>query len=382
MFGIVTKNYQVEFEKAIGESGVFHWDGSTIREQLDAAARTAIRTLLIDLACLSGDEGIKALRSYRRQRPTTRIILIGMNRTPGDPIIARCIAMGIYDVVNVEVEEEDEEQIRSLILFSLQQKLAQPAATYADAVRWELFDESVIPELPAKSEGKKERVIHLPAKEKVIIQERLIGTPIIAVTGAHPGAGTTYCALRIALMLSKVGSTAYVELDEGTNGFTRPQMQNPLLLNNVEIWRVPTLAAMSKRYNYIVLHAGCWPQRTEKVEEEIKRATRCFVTVGSSTWRYRNLTEQVPSLQEAREDWMVLVQSPSDKQLREIRKDLHITGWDVFPVPYQPDVFDLPPEGVVPFEDALSQFLPKKQENRNIFSRLFTKVRTPLRSGG
>jgi hypothetical protein len=383
LFGIVTKNYQVEFEKAIGESGVFHWDGSSLREQLDAAARVQIRTLIVDVEVAPVDQLTIALRSFRRQRPHTRIILFGRDRRPGDKCIGICVALGIYDVVIVHTDEFTEDDLPMAITNALQEKLNGPASTYADAAKWDLLLHEDTP----NDQGKKGRTSagREHVKEKIVIQERLIGTPVITVTGAHPGAGTTYCCLQICQLLSEYGKVAYVEL-EGTNGFTREEVEFPMLYNGIEMWRVPSLVHVTPKtsvINYIVVNVGYWRQRTDEVKGEVRRASKAFITVGSSPWRYRDFSEQVDSLKETRDDWNILLQSPSDQQTKEIKKDVDVTGWPIFPVPYQPEPFKLSDPSKKIFEEALAEYLPRKPERSSLFSRLLSKAKPSImRQGG
>lgn len=370
MFGIVTSNRQKIFEQAIGETGVFHWDGSSIREQLDSAARVHIRTLLIDIEAAPIDQLIMALHSFRRQRPNTRIVIIAYNAIPGDIRVARCVALGIYDILAIHVEDEDTVD-KEQIISRIQEKLQAAPATYSDAAKWHIpFHEELPTDTPKKKGNPpvKEQV-----KEKIIIHERLIGTPVIGIVGAHAGAGTTYCCLQICQTLMEYGRTAYVEL-ENTRGLNMEGKENPSLIDGIEVWKISSLTALPPGYNYIVLNAGYWSNRTEEAKSEMRRATKAFVTTGSSTWRYRDFSEQVESLLEVREDWNILLQAPSEHQTKEIKKDVAKLKWPIFPVPYQPEPFKVTGDSKLIFEEALQEYTPKKATHTSIFRRLFARA--------
>lgn len=371
MFGIVTKNLHQDFEQAIEESNAFHWDGSSIREQLDSAARVHIRTLIIDIEAAPIDDLIMGLRSFRRQRPNTRIIVFGFDRQPGDASIGRIFAQGIYDIVVVQREDMTEEELSPVIVSAIQEKLQAPVATYADAAKWDVLSE----EIPSSSAKQKKGGSSITEKvrETVVIQERLIGTPVIAVIGAHAGAGTTYCSLQMSQAFLQYGSVAYVELTS-TRGFTQPETEEPSMVEGIEVWRLPSLNSLPPKYNYIVLNAGYWPNRTDEVKNEIRRASKAFVAVGSSTWRYRDFSEQIDSMMETREEWHILLQAPSDRQAKEIRKDVSKLEWPLFAVPYQPEPFELSEESTNVFEEALHEYMPKKSGKGSFFSRLFARA--------
>lgn len=372
MFGIITQDYTEPFERAIEEKHIFQWDGTSIREQLDAAARVQIRTLLLDISVAPIDQLIVGLRSFRRQRPHTRIIIVATDRKPGDDEIARCVALGIYDIVVVHTEDMEEEQIDDEITDAVREKLNSPISTYADAAKW---DGPVSEASTGESTGRKKGRTNTKeiVSEKVVIQERLIGTPIIAVTSAHPGAGGTYCSLQIGKLLSEYGTVAYVELDQ-IAGFTEEAAQNPTQVNGIDIYRLPSLVELTAKYNYIIVNVGYWPNKIEEVKGEVRRASKAFVAVGSSSWRYRDFSHQVDSLLEVRSDWSLLLQTPSDRQTKEIRKDIVELKWPIFPVPYQPEPFELHEESIQIFEEALQEYLPKRPQKPSFFRRWFSRA--------
>jgi hypothetical protein len=152
------------------------------------------------------------------------------------------------------------------------------------------------------------------------------------------------------------------------------------------MWRVPSLVHVTPKtsvINYIVVNVGYWRQRTDEVKGEVRRASKAFITVGSSPWRYRDFSEQVDSLKETRDDWNILLQSPSDQQTKEIERDVDVTGWPIFPVPYQPEPFKLSDPSKKIFEEALAEYLPRKPERSSLFSRLLSKAKPSImRQGG
>ncbi|MBO8164202.1 MAG: hypothetical protein H0Z34_10860 [Brevibacillus sp.] len=378
MIGMVSGAFASVIEEAIGEL-IFRSDGTSIREELEAAARTAIRTLIIDLDCITEDEGVLAIRSYRRRRPHTRIILLGLNRVPGDPVIARCVSLGIYDIVNIESDREDEEQLRSLILSSLQRQLAQPPATYADAARWEVYNEASLGiTRPVKTGRTSSRKGDMA--ETVVMTERLIGTPVIAITSATRGSGCTYAAIQTARFLQNFGTVACLELQQEDKAGSLPSLSTEEVEGVFQLKGVPhvdfayvkktTDVTRRKKYDWVVVDVGCWADRTDEAIDEWERATMGWVTVAPSPWGYLAFLKQMASLFEHRQEWQVFLQHPSAGQEKKIKQGMDEYRVPVFSLPYQPEVFCLTQETTTVLQSAFEEILPKTVEKRGFTFRI------------
>ncbi|UFJ41354.1 hypothetical protein LOK74_02105 [Brevibacillus humidisoli] len=375
MFGIVSANLDGLIQEAIGEPPIFQSDGSSIRDELDAAARAAIRTLVIDLDCLAEDEGLMALRSYRRRRPHTRIILLGINRVPGDSVLARCVSLGIYDVVNIETDGKDEEQVRSLILSSLQRQLAQPAATYADAARWDIYDS------PFSRVNKTVKSIGTEGAniKSVVIKERLIGTPVIVITSATKGSGCTYAAIQLAQLLQNFGKVACLELQHGDSAGSLPLLTTEHVEGVFQVKGMPhidfayvkrtTDVTKQKKYDWIVVDAGYWKDRSDDTIDEWERATVGCVTVAPSPWGYFEYLKQMDSISRHRQDWILLLQHPSAGQEKKIKQDMAEYCLPIYSLPYQPEVFSLSDETAGVLQSAFHQTLPQSVAKKRITFR-------------
>ncbi|WP_019123860.1 hypothetical protein [Brevibacillus massiliensis] len=365
MFGIVARRFEKTIKEALPDPPVFQSTGETIREELDAAARTAIQTLIIEVDCAAGTDLITALRSFRRQRPHTRILVLAPDRKPGDTTIAMIVSLGIYDIVAPEIVNMDEEDGQTLILSSLSQSL-QRVATYADATRWERWG------MGNESEETKE------TKQQVILRERLVGTPVIAVAGATRGSGCTYLAIQLALFLTRYGTVACIELQKENMAGSLPFLGDGQSL--FQIRSIPeidfayvkktTEILRAKKYDWVVVDVGCWEDRTEETLEEWERATLACLTVATSPWCYFQYLKQMESLPHHRPDWNVFLQHPSEKQRRDIQKDMKKFGVPVYPEPYQPDVLTLTEDNATIYQRALQDVLPKDTIKKRFSFRL------------
>lgn len=114
-----------------------------IRNILISAGRINLDTLIIDLDTAPATSILPALHTYRVQRPNTRIIILAQGRQPGDKAVAGVIAMGIYDIVAPDDEED--------IIPALERVINNQPATYTQAARWAVqIEEEEEPEPPKK----------------------------------------------------------------------------------------------------------------------------------------------------------------------------------------------------------------------------------------
>lgn len=215
---------------------------------LEEAARVPADVLILDVGTGPG-LGPAALR-YRLARPQARVVLLAVDRQPGDAAVAQVVQSGVYDVVT---DLED-----------LADALDRPPADLAQAALW--LDPSLAP--VAHQAVVKERVV----ERKVPMSTRPV---LVMVFGAAPGAGATTVACALAAYLARLGySTALVGAD-GTDSIAVAAAESPPMppgislprgprrwLPNLDYWLQSDCydAARSGRYQYIVADRGCRPR--------------------------------------------------------------------------------------------------------------------------
>ncbi|MDA8336026.1 MAG: hypothetical protein M0Z41_13765 [Peptococcaceae bacterium] len=101
--------------------GNVSFDGAV--EDLTQGTRDRMDVLLLSAALLDeAPDGVEDLRRYRILRPDVRVVMIHSEDTrPGDPLLAACVSMGIYDLA-----------VEGAPLAATLDR----TATYADAARW------------------------------------------------------------------------------------------------------------------------------------------------------------------------------------------------------------------------------------------------------
>ena len=160
------------------------WSGDT--GGVSQAIRAGLDVLLADAATLA-PEDLDALRTFRLQRPHTRIVVrVPADAEPGGPLLSGLVALGIYDLVPVDQP--------------LAEALARPA-TYADAATWGL---GLDPESG--------NALHKPDPPvKEVVREKRVATSarpvLVTVYGTLPAVGTSSTAAELARRLQTRGHT-------------------------------------------------------------------------------------------------------------------------------------------------------------------------------
>ncbi|GBF33972.1 GGDEF domain protein [Desulfocucumis palustris] len=94
--------------------------------------RIPLNTLIIDVSVGQGNEFINAVKIYRMQRPSTRIILLAAGRAPGDRLVASFVQLGVFDIIPDDGWAE-----------RLKDVLEQPPADFNTAERWVMQGEGI-----------------------------------------------------------------------------------------------------------------------------------------------------------------------------------------------------------------------------------------------
>lgn len=201
MYGIISSRCFEAVEERYGPA-VCNIQDSNLQQALLQAARIQLDFLIIDIDVPGQIE--EEIHQYRVQRPDTRIILLASGREPGDPVVARVVALGVYDVASENDELLDNELIR----------LIETPAGYVQAARWLQVGQGA-----AGSAGKLSQINRNSiADGKVIVQQRPLGLTTIAIAGAGQGAGASHISLAICAHLARYNTRVVLAEWPAVNG--------------------------------------------------------------------------------------------------------------------------------------------------------------------
>ena len=364
-----------ELSAALKEHGFEVTGTDTTLEQFLIAAQG--EQVEADLAIVDATAGVvnkkdsvKFLRDVRVFVPDMRLIVILPVQADREWI--RALGhLGIYDVYPVEQ-------------FSIE-----------DVSTW-IRNRKTIADVPGDAElpdGKIEpfgvRLSLGPTKERVIVEERIVGSVAIAVGGAGPRSGSTHLALSMAVWLAKEGHAAAVvecrgeslwELRTGVpaaapGGFQWLGMDVFTALS--ESW----LPILTSGYQYVVLDFGDLTAAGSENETEFMRCPVRFLVTGTSAWDLPRAFTALGRWKERyqAQEWNVAFNFADEMKFREItesllpreRKALKLKFWRVpfFCDPAQPPDFREWLEPVLPRKKERSSFrnflIPRKAEVMN-----------------
>jgi hypothetical protein len=308
--------------------GIFNSD--IFIHNCQGAGAVNLEVLIVDIDCTDPVTLIKGLRIYRSVRPTTRIVLLALGRVPGDQTIAALLPLRIWDIIapeiasNDDVDEEEEESTNYLdpdsppyLSMLLKQQLTMEA-NYANIARWDTqVDEVFILKKDLRNNEKVsgdktksisldlELITHIQTmdiepsipRERIIYQDRIVGTSVIAVAGSGRRTGCTHTSIQIAKYLTSLKhKTALIEI-KGFSPSALSTLATDLIidggfkLDNIDCYPHATqedlVKIMMQDYTYIVLDMGALFNESGESNsffQEYVRANLNVITTGTSLW--------------------------------------------------------------------------------------------------
>lgn len=342
------------------ETGTFDSEG--VRAVFKRVLRAARSVIIVDLGIGPGEDIVAGIRDIKIQKPSIRIIILGIGLMPGDLTITRLISLGVYDLVTFDKNEED---LLSLPVL-LKEKLNSPPAIYADVARWHIID----------------GIDKLENDKKIIFKDKLIGTVYIAVGGSSPGTGATNTAIAIASYLGKYKkfNTALIEVKSDFDnmmcfstlreiykvkqGFN----SNSFTLSGVDFYtgKLRDLLLSGKKYDYVVIDLGSLKKYSNQEFlassniEEMGRADFSILTAGNSLFRVR---KDLIFFEKYLDDWTILFLPGDDPDTEEYKRySLGEKGYYNLPIISNP--LYLSPEAKEFFQTILSQVIPEDSERK------------------
>ena len=329
MFSIIATPQRYEqIIQSVGNRGSVLYehvaDGEDILKAFDEAGRVNSSVLILDIDAGVGNDLVRGVKKYKVARPYTRIILLAPGRKPGDQVVSQLLAKGVYDIVAPDISEAEELPIVPI----LSEVLDNEAATYGNAVRWDV---------EARTE---ERDVQ---KQKVFM-EKFIGTGFICVVGSRRGVGCTTMAVAIANYLAAKGKmrVALVELsrypvlqwvgrlNKNVDLFTQSE-EEYFQLYREDVKNI--LEDIScQEYDFVVIDMGVVfePEtgmekrkdmqllRVHECRGEILRADLTVMVTGSGSWDYLYLEPYLRNMEKALASWTVVTVGDPGKNMRSI----------------------------------------------------------------
>ncbi|MDQ0110649.1 hypothetical protein [Paenibacillus harenae] len=302
-------------------------------------------------------EGLELFKSMRSQ---SQIVVIAIQRSAVEPAIAQLARLGCEIRTASSITEEpaatgeDEDKLTGAIN-RLTSALSQPVVMDSpDALVMDLPD--------------------VPAQEKVVVQQKIIGSVIIAVTSVEPKSGSTHLSIQIANYLSDIGKTVAVieandsgdyarieQIYEGVQGY---QGQGRSFgIKNVEYYkrvrRNELASLLSTRYDYVVLDMGY----TEDAAwlEELERADVQLVLCAGAEWRqhaYQAFAKRHRKMDQSR--WIHAVPMADELSVSDIKK--LTSSHHTVQLPCHPDPYKKQKDSYAALEAVLRPFIGDKKK--------------------
>jgi len=160
---------------------------------------TSIFTIVVDCGVASDDAILSGIRLIRMSKENVRFIILAIDRKPGDPLISEIISLGIYDIIELssELNEQNERMNFSPIIAENLKK----SKSYGDIVRWHTISASdnknVTTEKTKSRVQVKERV-----KEIEVVKVIQLSNKNIGICNATKRAGSSFFTMNLARALA------------------------------------------------------------------------------------------------------------------------------------------------------------------------------------
>lgn len=184
-------------------------------------------------------------------------------------------------------------------------------------------------------------------------RDRLLGTAVIAVTGAEPGVGTTHTSISIANFLARQNysvilveaneSNDYVEIEAAYEGISDIKLIKTTSFNLLGVKYIKNatelnmIDLLATNYSFIVLDLGFYDN--SEWYEEYLRASISIVVGSGSEWKQKNIKkffrEQI-HLDQSK--WRLCIPFADKQVLADVRKIL--PKRKVYGIPFHPDPYE------------------------------------------
>ncbi|WP_156483487.1 hypothetical protein [Metabacillus fastidiosus] len=214
---------------------------------------------------------------------------------------------------------------------------------------------------------------YLPTKEKekVVIQDKIIGAVFVGIVGVEKNTGSTHLSLLLANFLNNRGlRVAVIEANnsndffsveyvyEGGRGYTsKKEMFNIDGIDHYKSIGKLNFSELVHQYDFIILDIG--QKENTQYFEEFFRAHIKIVTSHASEWKRDKLMDFLLSYQEYdQQNWHLVLPFADSQTLEDIEKETLLFPYSI---PTHSDPYQRSEELNMVFEDMLQENLPTLQ---------------------
>lgn len=208
MFGVITsKTYADDIKSAIGpKAPLFYQEGEFTEEEFILHCKSAtlidIKNFIIDMDCCTEKMSIiKGIRQIKIARPKTRVILLAVDREPGNSALSEAVGLGVYDIIAPAIPDIPEgiEDIEFDVSDIIEQQIKFPGL-YPDVVRYHTVNET-------SNTKKVKRMKEKELKKEIVIEKKLIHVSKnnIGFINLSDDAGSSLLSLSLAAALADEG---------------------------------------------------------------------------------------------------------------------------------------------------------------------------------
>ncbi|WP_214846326.1 hypothetical protein [Exiguobacterium sp. S90] len=185
MYGIISSPRNNHLFKSVSEEelvfeAIDEFGDTEFLNACTKVSRVTLNYVLIDLTCASEQALTKGIINIVLNKPSTRIITVGIDLKVGDKTLSLLISSGIYDIVSLQDPTgQDYQEIYEMNQYKLTAAIEE-RKTLADAIRWkssmersEMLADYEEPEIADNSK-------EIKVKEKIIVKE-VVKTKVINV---------------------------------------------------------------------------------------------------------------------------------------------------------------------------------------------------------
>ncbi|WP_110931521.1 hypothetical protein [Paenibacillus bouchesdurhonensis] len=384
---IISAKAAAQVRKAIGNSDISYektgrFSGSEYLEFIHSVARINIQTFITDMDCTEAQPFLEGIRQYKSLRSHTQIVVIALDRHEEDGMVHQLADMGIQVITTVPGTKP--ESIIQALNKLLPNNQSQPEAAL------ELNDSEV------QMERVKDRIYRftsklqssylenadvmdleipeLPFQERVIVQDRIIGTITIAVMGVESKVGSTHFSILISNYLNRKGySVAIVEANssqdfsyiesayEGIRDYTNPTTQ--FSINGVVYYKstdkIDMSSLLAAGYDYLILDIGSYAE--SEWSAEFYRANAQILIGAGSEWRQPRIKEFRDAHKKSDQStWFYCIPFVDPISIADIRKEL--PGNLVYRIPPHADPYKTQGETDSTISKLLKNYLGEKKK--------------------
>lgn len=350
--------------KAIGHSDISYektgkFEGSEFLEYIQAVSRIHIQTLITDLDCTDMLIFMQGIRQYRMLRSSTRIIVIALDRHEEDGMVHQLAELGAQVITTSPGTKAETITHALLKLMPESAKSADIAADMeAEGIQMDRIKDQIYRFTSKLHSTYLEgadvldmELPDLPFQERVVVQERIVGTITIAVMGVESKIGSTHLSILMANYLNRKGYSvalleangsqdfAYIESAyEGIRDFTNSTSQ--FSINGVMYYKhnskVDMSSLLAMGYDYLILDIGS--QGESDWSQEFFRANAQILLGAGSEWRQPKIKQFRKMYSKMdQSNWYYCIPFVDPISITDIRKEL--PGNQVFRLPPHPDPY-------------------------------------------